>query len=99
MLGFHRLSTVAIAFVLLGAICVPSSAQQVKALQPKYSVELFQLQVESQSLLISAEMDRAQDRNANHLEQVHIYSKDDVRPQVPKVKAIHPSFVQRSFSG
>jgi pimeloyl-ACP methyl ester carboxylesterase len=52
MVGFHRLSTVAnLVFALLAVIWVQAAgAQQVKELQPKYSVEFFQLQVENQIL-------------------------------------------------
>jgi pimeloyl-ACP methyl ester carboxylesterase len=52
MVGIHRLSTVAKLVLALLAVtwAQVSSAQHVKELQPKYSVEFFQLQVENQIL-------------------------------------------------
>jgi pimeloyl-ACP methyl ester carboxylesterase len=52
MVDFQRFKTGAMfMFLLLGAIwATPSFAQQGSALQPKYSVQFFQLQVENQDL-------------------------------------------------
>ena len=52
MVDFHRFKTGAmLIFPLLGAIwATPSFAQQGPALQPKYIVQFFQLQMENQDL-------------------------------------------------
>jgi len=52
MLGFHRLNAAAmLAVAMLGVVWAPASfAQNVKVLQPKYSGEFFQVQVENQIL-------------------------------------------------